>query len=348
MNGRERVLAMMDGKQVDRVPLMPITMMFACDQIGAKYRQYVTDFRVMAEAQLRTAERFDLDQVSCISDPTREATDLGAMVQFFDDQPPAMVESQALLADKSVLSRLKIPDPLGGGRMHDRVKAAALLKEKVAGERIVEGWIEGPCGQAANLRGINTLMLDFYDDPPFVRDLLAFVVEMELAFARAQRDAGAELMGVGDPAASLVGRRIFAEFVFPHQLALVNGLKSLGLRTRSHICGSTSNISDLRAILGYDIVDVDTMVPIAAARAKMGPEQIILGNVATVDVMQRGNSDDVTKAVTQCHLDAGPRYVIGAGCEVPRETPIWNFVKLQEYAQTHKPEQVAARHLGSA
>jgi len=338
MNGRERILAMMDGKQVDRVPLMPITMMFACDQIGAKYKQYVTDFRVMAEAQLRTAERFDLDQVSCISDPTREATDLGAAVQFFDDQPPAMVESQALLADKSVLSRLKIPDPLGGGRMHDRVKAAALLKEKVAGERIVEGWIEGPCGQAANLRGINTLMLDFYDDPQFVRDLLAFVVEMELEFARAQRDADAELMGVGDPAASLVGRRIFAEFVFPHQLALVNGLKALGLRTRSHICGSTSNISDLRAMLGYDIVDVDTMVPIAAARTKMGPEQIILGNVATVDVMQRGNSGDVTKAVTQCHLDAGPRYVIGAGCEVPRETPVANMAKLQEYALTHKPE----------
>jgi hypothetical protein len=202
MNGRERILAMMDGKQVDRVPLMPITMMFACDQIGAKYKQYVTDFRVMAEAQLRTAERFDLDQVSCISDPTREATDLGAAVQFFDDQPPAMVESQALLADKSVLSRLKIPDPLGGGRMHDRVKAAALLKEKVAGERIVEGWIEGPCGQAANLRGINTLMLDFYDDPQFVRDLLAFVVEMELEFARAQRDAGAELAAGSSPSLS--------------------------------------------------------------------------------------------------------------------------------------------------
>jgi uroporphyrinogen-III decarboxylase len=91
-------------------------------------------------------------------------------------------------------------------------------------------------------------------------------------------------------------------------------------------------------MLGYDIVDVDTMVPIAAARTKMGPEQIILGNVATVDVMQRGNSGDVTKAVTQCHLDAGPRYVIGAGCEVPRETPVANMAKLQEYALTHKPE----------
>jgi MtaA/CmuA family methyltransferase len=338
MNGRERILAMMDGKPVDRVPLMPITMMFACDRVGAKYRQYVTDYRVMAEGQLRTAEMFDLDQVSGISDPTREATDLGANVQFFDDQPPAMDESHALLADKSVLAGLKIPDPLGGGRMHDRVKSVAMMKEKVAGEKIVEGWIEGPCGQSANLRGINTLMLDFYDDPKFVNDLLAFVVELELAFAKAQYDAGAELMGVGDPAASLVGRAIFEEFVMPYQLKLVEGLKAIGLRTRSHICGRTSNISDLRAKLGYDILDIDSKVPMADARAKMGPGALILGNVDTVAVLQRGNTDDVLKAVTKCHREAGPRWVIGAGCEVPRETPIANMMQLTDYARSHKPE----------
>ena len=161
MNSRERIFALIDGRPIDRVPLMPITMMFASDQVGARYLEYVTDYRVLAEAQLRTAERFGLDFVSCISDPARECADLGAKIRFFDDQPPAFVESDALLADKSVLAKLKIPDPLGGGRMHDRVKAAALLKEKVGAELIVEGWIEGPCTMAANLRGINTLMLDF-------------------------------------------------------------------------------------------------------------------------------------------------------------------------------------------
>jgi len=342
MNGRERILAMMDGKPLDRLPLMPITMMFASDRIGAKYLDYVTDFRVMAEAQVRTAELFDLDQVSGISDPTREAADLGANVQFFPDQPPAMVESHALLADKSVLSGLKFPDPLGGGRMHDRVQSIALMKDKVAGEKIVEGWIEGPTGQAANLRGINTLMLDFYDDPQFVRDLLEFVVEMELRFAKAQYDAGAELMGVGDPAASLVGRAIFAEFIVPYQKKLVDGLKAIGLRTRSHICGRTTNISDLRAQLGYDILDIDSKVNMAEARAKMGPEALILGNVDTVAVLQRGNEADVLAAVTKCQHDAGPRWIIGAGCEVPRETPQANMMQLTEYARSHAPVQPAA------
>jgi uroporphyrinogen-III decarboxylase len=168
MNGRERVLALIEGRPVDRIPLMPITMMFAADQIGVKYGQYVTDYRVMVEGQLRTAERFDIDLVSTISDPAREAGDLGAKVRIFDDQPPAFVESDALVADKSVLSTLKVPDIGSCKRMLDRVQAVALFKEKIGNERIVEGWIEGPCALAANLRGINTLMIDFYDDPLFV------------------------------------------------------------------------------------------------------------------------------------------------------------------------------------
>src|SRR5271166_4231585 len=117
MNSRERVLAMCDHRPVDRIPFMPITMMFAADQIGVPYGRYVSDYGLLVEAQLVTAERFDIDLVSCISDPAREAADLGAPVRFFSDQPPAFVESDSLLQDKSVLASLKIPDPLSGGRM---------------------------------------------------------------------------------------------------------------------------------------------------------------------------------------------------------------------------------------
>jgi uroporphyrinogen-III decarboxylase len=99
MNGRERILAMFDGAAVDHLPLMPITMMFAADRLGVKYRDYATDHRVLAEAQLRTAEEFGFDHVSTISDPAREAADLGGAVEWFPDQLPAMIESGAALRD---------------------------------------------------------------------------------------------------------------------------------------------------------------------------------------------------------------------------------------------------------
>src|SRR6202008_1729206 len=137
-------------------------------------------------------------------------------VQYFDNQPVALVEDQALLADTTKLASLKIPDPLAGGRMHNAIQGIALLKERVGKEIIVEGWIEGPIAEAADLRGINTLMLDFFDDPQFVRDLFAFVVEMELRFASQQIRAGVDLIGIGDAAASLVGPQIYGEFVWPY------------------------------------------------------------------------------------------------------------------------------------
>ena len=39
---------------------MPVVMMFCADQISVKYGEVRQDFRVMAEAQIRTAERFRL------------------------------------------------------------------------------------------------------------------------------------------------------------------------------------------------------------------------------------------------------------------------------------------------
>jgi MtaA/CmuA family methyltransferase len=337
MTGRERIFALLEGRPVDRLPLMPITMMFACDQIGAKYRDYCADYRVLVEGQLRTAEKFGFDYVNTMSDPAREAADCGAVVQFYDNQPPAIVEDQARLADKSALAGLKVPDPLGGGRMHDRVQAAALFREKVGGQRAIEGWVEGPCAEAADLRGINTLMLDFYDDPKFVRDLFEFVVEMELRFARAQVQAGIDLMGVGDAAASLVGPQIYEEFVWPYEKKLVDGLHALGTRVRLHICGNTRPLLAGMGRLGCEIVDLDFPSPIASGRAAMGPSQVLLGNINPVKTLRDGTPASVTDAIAQCHREAGPRYIVGAGCEVPRETAHANLRALCAYAHEHAP-----------
>ena len=337
MNGYERTMAMLDGRAVDSLPLLPITMMFAADQIGVPYGQYATDYRKLVEGQLRTAERFDFDYVSCISDPTREAADCGAAVEIFDDQPPAIDENNALLADKTRLATLKAPDPLGGGRMHDRVKAAALFKEKVGGELLIEGWIEGPAAEAADLRGINTLMLDFYDDPAFVRDLFDFILEMEFQFAQAQIDAGIDIMGVGDAAASLVGPRIYEEFVWPYEKKMFDRLHAMGTRIRLHICGNISRIVEPIGRLGCDFVDVDYMVPLYQARQAMGPNQVLAGNIAPVQVLRNGTPESVTEAIAECHRQAGDRYIVAAGCEVPRDTAPENVLALRDYARRQHP-----------
>jgi MtaA/CmuA family methyltransferase len=333
---------MLEGRPVDSLPAMPITMMFAADQIGAKYFDYATNYRVQAEGQVCVAERFGIDHVSVISDPACEASALGATIKFFPDQPPAIDEENALLKDKTRLTSLKIPDPTSPGRMHNRAQAVGLMKERVGNDKVVEGWIEGPCAQGADLRGINNLMLDFYDDPAFVRDVFDFVIEIELRFARFQVELGADLIGVGDAAASLVGPKLYDEYVWPYEKKLVDALHSEGIKTRLHICGNTRRILERMGKLHCTIVELDSLSPVSEGREKMGPEQVLLGNIDPVRVLRDGTPESVYEAVGQCHRQAGERFIVGAGCEVPRETPPANLQAMVRYAREHSVACVSA------
>ena len=335
MNSRERVLAMLQGQSVDSLPAMPITMMFAADQIGVKYLDYATNYRLLAEGQICVAERFDIDHVSVISDPGCEASAAGATLKLFPDQPPAIDEENALLKEKSTLTSLKVPDPASARRMCNRAQGVRLMKERVGNDKVVEGWIEGPCAEAADLRGINNLMLDFYDDPAFIRDMFQFVIEMELRFARFQVEMGADLIGVGDAAASLVGPKLYDEFVWPYEKKLVDALHAEGIKTRLHICGNTRRILEGMGRLHCSIVELDWLSPMSEGREKMGPEQVLIGNIDPVRALRDGTPESVYQAVGECHRQAGERFIVGAGCEVTRDTPPANLRAMVRYARGH-------------
>jgi MtaA/CmuA family methyltransferase len=329
LDGRSRVLGLLAGQAVDRTPVMPITMMFAADCLGVKYGAYASDFRILVEAQIKTANTYDFDYVSVISDPAREAADCGGKIAVFDDQPPAIDENAAILSDKTRLATLKHPDPHGGGRMHDRVKAAALFKQRVS-DKLIEGWVEGPCALGADFRGINAMMLDFYDDESFIRDLFEWCVETEIRFARAQIEAGADLIGVGDAAASLVGPEIYHDFVWPMEKKLIDAIHLAGAKVRLHICGNTRPLLAEIGKLGCDIVDLDYFSPVAEARSAIGTRQVLLGNIHPVAVLRNGTASQVKAAIQQCMHEGGTNYIIGAGCEVPRDTSPENVRVMRE------------------
>jgi MtaA/CmuA family methyltransferase len=161
-------------------------------------------------------------------------------------------------------------------------------------------------------------------------------LELELRFARAQIEAGADIIGVGDAAASLVGPKLYAEFVLPYEKRMVDDLHAMGTRVRLHICGNTRRILKDMGSLGCEIVDLD-LAPIGEGRQQMGPRQILLGNIHPVHVLRDGTPETITSAIAECHAQAGGRFIVGAGCEVPRGTPEANLRALTRYAREHQP-----------
>ena len=331
MNSYDRMFHLFEGKPVDRLPVQPICMTFAARVAGVKYYDYVTDYRVLVEAQLKTAEAFDLDVVTLCSDPCREAVDCGAQVRWFEDQPPAHDPNHPPLKDKSRLTQWTQPDPLGGGRMHDRVRGAALFREEVGGDIPILGWVEGPMAEGVDLRGFD-LMMDFIDDPAFVLDLFEFVTEMEIRFARAQIEAGVDIMGIGDAAASLVGPEVYREYVLPYERRLIDAIHEMGCPVRLHICGNIDHLlEDIRG-LGVDMIDIDFLTDLHLAREVLGGEIPILGNMEPVKYLLQSPPDAVYQALAECHQIVGDRYVVGPGCEVPPLSPYENVQIMSEYA----------------
>jgi MtaA/CmuA family methyltransferase len=321
------------GEPVDRLAVQPILMTLAARLHGVPYSEYLLDHRVLVEAQLRMIEEFDVDVLTLCSDPCRETQDCGAAVKWFADQPPAHDPTDPFLKEKSQLLTLKQPDPLGGGRMHDRVCGAAYGRERVGNEVPVLGWVEGPMAQAADMRGITEIMYDVVDDPPFVEDLFEFILEMEVNFAKAQLDAGAHIVGIGDAAASLVSPAVYAELVFPYEKRLVDAIHDLGAPVRLHICGNITGHLPKIAELGVEMIDVDFLTDMTGIRQKLGPGPAILGNLDPVRYFLNSPAQDVKTGLAECHRQSVSKFLVGAGCEIPPGAKLDNVRAMAEYAR---------------
>jgi MtaA/CmuA family methyltransferase len=337
MTGKERILSAIRGEPVDSLPHIPISMMIAADSIGEPYGRYAEEAEVHVRGQVEFAARWDVDHVSAISDPATEAADLGARVVTWPDQPPAIDEEHALLSRKETLLALKTVDPGTGKRMGKRLEVIRGLSEQVGREKIIEGWVEGPMAESADLRGINTIMMDLIDDQSFVRDLMAFVYENAMRFAREQIRAGADVIGVGDAASSLVGPELFRDVVQEWEKKYIDAIHAMGGLVRLHICGNTNAIFPFLADVKADILDLDSMALVADAREKIGTDRLLSGNIDPVRVLQDGTPAEVTNAFARCFADAGgARYAVNAGCEIPRRTPPGNLRAMMEFARRHR------------
>jgi MtaA/CmuA family methyltransferase len=318
-----------------------MVMMFAARHSGMRYIDYTKDGTKMAEAQLKVVADFGLDCVLMCSDPAREVIDIAGedSVKWLEDQGPAIREERAALLDKARLSEFRMPDPHAEGRMHDRIQAIEICAQELRGETSVVGWVEGPLALAQELRGLTRIMTDIVDDHAFVRDLMDFTSEVAIVYASAQIEAGADTIGMSDAAASMIGPRHYGNFVLPWQRRVLQSIRDRhpGVVLRLHMCGNVGPLIPQMATLPVDIYELDFPTGLAAARAGLGPERVILGNVSTVTDMLTGTPGTVEAAAQKCHEICGPHHIVGAGCELSPSTPPENLYAMVRYAMEHKP-----------
>jgi len=315
MNGIERVKAVFKGEIPDRVPFYPIVSGLAAKVIGLKPREYYTDFANLAEAQVALFEWLKQDVVALMGDLFVEVEAMGARVEFPEDGMPML--RTYVLEEKERLKSLRVPDPSSDGRLPSYLDACRKVKQAIK-ESPVGGVICGPWTIACNLRGAENLLIDTKSDPGFVHDLMAFSVEVCKTYAIEVKNAGVGLSLSEAPASiSLISPKIYRDFVFPYQKALIEDLRKNKIGVTLHICGFIDPIVEDIVSTGLAALSMDKPSSLELVLEKCSGKAVVIGNVST-EVFVRGDRVEIEKEVRRC-LEAGKGktgYILSTGCEI--------------------------------
>ena len=327
MNSFQRVMNRLQGKPVDRIPNMSIVMMFAARELGVTYSQCCNDYRLLADAAIACHERYGIDMVCAISDSLREAEGFGTKVIFPEEGVPYAARMR--LQDISDIDTLKVIDPSAGARMTDTVEAVRRMRQQVENDVPVVGWIEGAMAECCDLMDMQEAFINLLDEPEAMEQLIEICTEQGIRFAKAQIEAGAHIMGIGDAATSLLGPSLYEEFVLPYQKRMIREIHAMGVPVKLHICGNISPVMHLIAQTGADIVDCDFMVDMDRAAEILPEGTCICGNFNPVEIMLQGTQETVKSEVRRCKaLSRKNHNIIAPGCEVPKDTPKENMLAL--------------------
>jgi len=311
----------------DRVLFHPILMQLAAQLNHNTYEEFMTDYRVLVEANVKCLEIMGHDAVGLISDPFRETSAFGGKVRFSGNNNPVC---EPIISDIHDLEHLKNPDVYKSERTSDRINAAKYYKKILGDEVPVIGWIEGPLAEAADLAGVNNILLSILMEPDFVRRLMEICVITAKEFAYAQVEAGCLVIGIGDALCSQIDPETYISYILPLHQQIIDFVHSQGAFIKLHICGNITQLLPHLALTGTDILDLDWMVDFETARKQCGDEIILCGNLDPVSCIKEQTPEKISECSRKLMNDQkGTRFILSGGCEIPRDTALENIIAMK-------------------
>ena len=318
-----------EGNPIETKTLFwPILMHFAARQSGFTYGEFASDYKILVKANLNALERFDMDSVGLISDPYRETSAFGAPVEFIKEGVPRC--KKLIVQNMDDLKALKNPDVHKSERTLDRIKAGELLFRELKGEVPIIGWVEGPLAEACDLTGIDNMMMQMMVDPDFANLILDKCLVTAKDFAKAQIDAGCDIIGVGDAICSQISRDMYDLYVKERHRELFGFIQANGAAVKLHICGNITHLLGSITRTGPDIVDLDWEVDPEHAFEILGADIIRCGNINPVYVQDKPEVEIYTTSKNLHKKEQGRKFILSAGCEVTVNTPPENLMAMRK------------------
>ncbi len=326
MNGCERIMAAIEGRRPDRVPIVLHNFMMAARENGVTMEEFRRSPAAVADSFIRAVDTYEYDGILVELDTATLGGALGVPVDFPVDAPARCVGQ--MLDSLSAVDALPPVDISGDPSVRVWLDAVERLHRHF-GDDIL---IRGNCDQcafslASMVRGLVNWMLDlsYPENREPAHRLLEYCHQATRQFVRLMSETGAHMVANGDSPAGpdLISPDMYREFAFTYEKDIADYALELGLPHVLHICGDTSRILEDMVRTGSAGLELDYKTDTRTAHAVMKDRVTLFGNIDPSGVLALGTVDEVTERTREL-LDLfsdTPRFVLNSGCALPASTP---------------------------
>lgn len=323
---RDHVVAAYKRSFTDRVPVYPIAGSFAGCLDGLSIEEYCSDPKKAIPAMLNFYDRYQPDVMLAYNDLAKEAEAVGCKVKYSDYVVPS-IATHILQEDKGRLAKMEIPDLYKEGRLPGFIEQCeALVKANLPSA--IGAVLVGPWTIAMLMRNPEVLLMDTFEDPEFIHELMRFTTEYAKRFGDAVIKTKIGL-SYSDPTSScsLIGPDTYKEFVKPYHKELVEYFKAKRVNVTAHICGTTYPIYEGLIDAGFSTLSIDLdqqadptlKVDQLKRLMELGRKKIVaIGNV-DVTIFERATRAEIEAEVKRCIDTAGAQsgFILSTSCELP-------------------------------
>ena len=289
------------------------------DKVGAFFPEAHTDPEMMARLAAAGYTELGFDNVMPLFSVCHESCALGCQVDWGGRrQMPSCLH--ALLADVNEL--LPIPrDFLKHPACAVPLQALRLLKRRYGAEIAVVGKVFGPWTLGYHVYGIENFLMASLDQPDNVKKAMRRLMAVTVAFAKAQIDAGADALCLGDHCTrDLCSPAAYRDFLIEMHQELH---EQIPCPIALHICGDTADRIPFIRSTGMECFHFDSKVPSAKARELAGDRLALMGGTSNLRIFLHGTPETITKDIEE--KLANKMDILGPECAVPLDAPYKNL-----------------------
>ncbi|MCK5105553.1 MAG: hypothetical protein KAR17_22165, partial [Cyclobacteriaceae bacterium] len=149
-------------------------------------------------------------------------------------------------------------------------------------------------------------------------------------FAKAQIEAGCQIIGMGDAICSQIDALTYDNFIKERHGEIINFIHEFGGKVKLHICGNITHLLPSISELGADILDLDYQVDMDSAYDILGPDVIRCGNINPVLVEERSDEEIFQATSILAEKEKGRKFILSAGCEITVNTRHENLMAMRK------------------